>query len=127
MSLSIARLAEPANDAGNYPRLPAEYAPDVAAFLEAKRTRAAADKSASALKKVLVALMGDAPVAFVGRYVLRAKPVSGTEPRITLKDGRVISLAAVRCFKLTSGETIGPDKIASLVGARSGYVDLDVD
>lgn len=127
MSISIARLAEPANDAGNYPRLPAEYGPDVAAFLEARRTRAAADKAASALKKLLLSLMGDAPVAFVGRYVMRAKQVAGIEPRITLKDGRVISLAGVRCFKLTSGETIGPDKIASLVGARSGYVDLDVD
>ncbi len=127
MSLSIARLAEPASDAGNYPRLPAEYGPDVAAFLEAKRTRAAADKSATALKKVLVALMGESPTAFCGRYVMRTKHVAGTEMRITLKDGRVISLAAIRCFKLTSGETIGPDKIASLVGARSGYVDLDID
>lgn len=117
----------------NYPRLASKHDATVRALQEQRRLKAAADAASRAaeseisrLQGDLFSLMGGAPVAFCGPFVLTREPGKVLPATVKTVGGRTIPLADIVSLKLADKSSVNGSDIASAFGGRSGSDKLNV-
>jgi hypothetical protein len=104
--------------------LPAEMEPLIAAFVQAKRDIASAEKIKKNNEPLIKKAIGLSRAARCGKWLLTLSTKAGAAWSIKTTDGQTLNAENVGGIVLKTGEVIPMDKIASLYGGRAGWDEL---
>jgi hypothetical protein len=122
------------SQATNYPKLdPKLWYEKLIAFRTLKSDRKEVDRQAAELKKLsegsrdlIVEALAGSPVAQCGSLMVTVKVGADSAASVTLRSGRKIMLADLKCLVLSDGTKITAADIAGLFGGRSGSTNVEV-